>query len=37
MHTLSLTLWVLAATPSVSSVVVYPDRAQVTRAQTVTW
>ncbi|KFE71301.1 mucoidy inhibitor MuiA family protein [Hyalangium minutum] len=36
MHTLSLTLWVLAATPSVSSVVVYPDRAQVTRAQTVT-
>ncbi len=36
MHTLSLTLWVLAATPSVSSVVVYPDRALVTRAQTVT-
>jgi uncharacterized protein (TIGR02231 family) len=35
MHTLSLMLWVLAATPSVSSVVVYPDRAQVTRAQTV--
>jgi uncharacterized protein (TIGR02231 family) len=36
MHTLSLTLWVLAATSPVSSVVVYPDRAQVTRSQTVT-
>ena len=36
MHTLSLTLWMLTATPPVSSVVVYPDRAQVTRAQTVT-
>jgi uncharacterized protein (TIGR02231 family) len=36
MHTLSLTLWVLAATAPVSSVVVYPDRAQVTRAQVVT-
>jgi uncharacterized protein (TIGR02231 family) len=35
MHTVSLMLWVLAATPSVSSVVVYPDRAQVTRTQTV--
>jgi uncharacterized protein (TIGR02231 family) len=29
-------LWVLAAAPSVSSVVVFPDRAQVTRTQTVT-
>jgi len=35
MHTVSLMLSVLAATPSVSSVVVYPDRAQVTRTQTV--
>lgn len=35
MNPLSLTLWVLAATPPVSSVVVYPDRAQVTRVQTV--
>src|ERR1044072_1590015 len=35
MHPLPLTLWMLAATPSVTSVVVYPDRAQVTRAQTV--
>jgi uncharacterized protein (TIGR02231 family) len=35
MHTVSLMLWVLTATPSVSSVVVYPDRAQVTRTQTV--
>jgi uncharacterized protein (TIGR02231 family) len=38
MHTLPLTLWLLAATPSssVTSVVVYPDRAQVTRTRTVT-
>ena len=38
MHGLSLTLWLLAATPEpsqVSSVVVFPDRAQVTRAQAV--
>ncbi len=37
MHTLPLTLWILAATPSssISSVVVYPDRAQVTRVQAV--
>jgi uncharacterized protein (TIGR02231 family) len=36
MHTLPLTLWILAAAPSsISSVVVYPDRAQVTRVQTV--
>jgi uncharacterized protein (TIGR02231 family) len=35
MHTVPLMLWVLAATPSVTSVVVYPDRAQVTRAQQV--
>lgn len=31
-----LTLLALAATPQVSSVVIYPDRAQVTRVQTVT-
>ncbi|MBN1207363.1 MAG: mucoidy inhibitor MuiA family protein [Myxococcaceae bacterium] len=36
MHPLPLSLWLLAATPTVSSVVVYPDRAQVTRAQLVT-
>lgn len=36
MPTLPLTLWVLAATPTVTSVVVYPDRAVVTRAQAVT-
>jgi hypothetical protein len=38
MPVLSLTLWMMAAAvePSqVSSVVVYPDRAQVTRVQTV--
>ncbi|WP_224364970.1 mucoidy inhibitor MuiA family protein [Hyalangium versicolor] len=35
LHTLPLTLWVLGASSSVTSVVVYPDRAQVTRAQTV--
>lgn len=32
---LPLTLLALAASPQVSSVVVYPDRAQVTRAQDV--
>ena len=37
MHSLPLTLWILASAPSSSltSVVVYPDRAQVTREQTV--
>jgi len=37
MHPLPLTLYLLAATPpsSLTSVVVYPDRAQVTRVQTV--
>ena len=35
MPTLPFALWVLAAVSPVSSVVVYPDRAQVTRVQTV--
>ncbi|WNZ63209.1 mucoidy inhibitor MuiA family protein [Myxococcus sp. MxC21-1] len=36
MPALSLTLWALVASAKVSTVVVYPDRAQVTREQTVT-
>ncbi|AKQ69128.1 Aspartate ammonia-lyase [Myxococcus hansupus] len=35
MPALSLTLWALVASAKVSTVVVYPDRAQVTREQTV--
>ncbi|WP_141620667.1 mucoidy inhibitor MuiA family protein [Myxococcus sp. AB036A] len=36
MPALSLTLWALVASAKVSTVVVYPDRAQVTREETVT-
>ncbi len=36
MPALSLTLWALVASAKVSTAVVYPDRAQVTREQTVT-
>ncbi|MCP3135812.1 mucoidy inhibitor MuiA family protein [Pyxidicoccus xibeiensis] len=36
MHALPLTVWALVASAKVSTVVVYPDRAQVTRVETVT-